>query len=47
MELRLEIPKEVSKDLKIFKIKNDFGNQQDAIIFILKERFKEDNGDPN
>jgi len=41
MKLLIDIPKEMSKELKIFKLENDFNTQEQAIIFILKEKFEE------
>ena len=36
MILQIDIPDEVSKELKIFKIRNDFNTQEQAVIYILK-----------
>ena len=34
----IEIPKEISKELKIFKLQNDFDTQQQAILYIITEK---------
>lgn len=40
MKIQLDIEPELNKALKIFKAQNGLGNLQEAVIQILKEKFK-------
>lgn len=40
MKLQLDIPKEINKQLKIYKAKNDIGSITDAVNKILEEKFE-------
>ena len=41
MKLQIDIPKELSKELKIYKLQKDFNTQEEAILFILTEKLCE------
>ena len=40
MKIQIDIPKALNKELKIYKIKNDFQNLQEAVLDILKKKLK-------
>ena len=40
MKIQLDIPKEINKELKIYKSKNELKNLQESLIKILAEYFK-------
>lgn len=40
--MNLEIPKEINKKLKIYKIENDFSSIKEVVIYILKETLNEE-----
>ena len=37
MKLQCDIPEEVNKELKIFKVRNNFKSMADAVNFILRQ----------
>jgi len=39
MKVQVDIPKELNKKLKIFKIEKDFQTLSQAIIYILNKKF--------
>ena len=43
MIMQLNIPDKINKKLKIYKIKNDLKNLQEAVIKILEETLKDYN----
>jgi len=40
MKIQLDIPDNLNKKLKIYKIEKDLKNLQEAVIKVLEERFK-------
>ncbi len=45
MRLQIDIPKEMSKELKIYRIRNEFTNQEQAVLFILNEKLNGEDED--
>lgn len=43
MKIQVDIPKELHKKLKLFKVNYDFERLTDVIIFILENKFKDEN----
>ncbi len=41
MKIQVDIPKELNKKLKIYKIENDLRDLQEAVINVLNKYFKE------
>ena len=41
MQIQIDIPKELNKKLKIYKIKNDLKDLKESVIDILNKYFKE------
>jgi len=39
MKIQVDIPEELNKKLKIYRIENDLKNLQEAVVDVLKERF--------
>jgi len=42
MQIQIDIPKELNKKLKIYKIENELKDLKEVIIDILSKYFKED-----
>ncbi len=40
MWLQVDIPERLNTRLKIFKLENNIGNREDAVIFILEKTLK-------
>ena len=40
MKIQVDIPKELNKKLKIYKIKNDLNDLQEVVINVLSKYFK-------
>lgn len=41
MKTQIDLPKELNKKIKLYSIKNDFGDIKKAIVDILQKFFKE------
>ena len=41
MQIQIDIPKELNKKLKIYKIENDLNDLKESVIDILNKYFKE------
>ena len=41
MQTQIDIPKDLNKKLKIYRVENDFPNKETAIIKILEEKLAE------
>ena len=41
MKIQVDIPKELNKKLKIYKIENELKDLQEAVINVLNKYFKE------
>ena len=41
MKIQVDIPKELNKKLKIYKIENDLNDLQEVVINVLSKYFKE------